>query len=154
MTDPTPLRPTQASLPMALLRAREAVMRHFRPLLDSHGLSEQQWRVLRVLAETDALDATELAARSNVLAPSLTRMLRLLLARDLVARRDDPDDGRRLLLRITGAGQALIDAAGPMSNAIHDRIAAQFGPEAVADLLVQLDRLAQLAPPDTGSARR
>ena len=43
---------TRRSLPIALLRARETVMHRFRPLLASHDLTEQQWRVIRVLGET------------------------------------------------------------------------------------------------------
>lgn len=137
---------------MALLGAREAVMLRFRPLLDRHGLTEQQWRVLRVLAEAGALDATKLALRSNVLAPSLTRMLRLLEARALVRRKGDPQDARRTMLQISAAGQAVIEAAGPDSNAIHDQIARDFGPDNVARLLALLDQLARLAPPGSGSA--
>src|SRR5208283_3623306 len=45
-----PMREFSRSLPMSLLRAREAVMRHFRPSLRRHGLTEQQWRILRALA--------------------------------------------------------------------------------------------------------
>src|SRR6266849_5130597 len=45
-----PMREFSRSLPMSLLRAREAVMRHFRPSLRDHGLTEQQWRILRALA--------------------------------------------------------------------------------------------------------
>ena len=64
------------NLPRLLLQARESVMAHTRPSLREHGLSDQQWRVLRVLNEGGALDAAELAARANILAPSLTRMIR------------------------------------------------------------------------------
>jgi len=39
------------NLPRLLLEAREAVMQHTRPSLREHGLSDQQWRVLRVLGE-------------------------------------------------------------------------------------------------------
>ncbi len=39
------------NLPRLLLEAREAVMLHTRPSLREHGLSDQQWRVLRVLGE-------------------------------------------------------------------------------------------------------
>ena len=51
--EPLPMRPFSASLPMALLLARESTMRRFRPLLAEHGLTEQQWRVLRALASAD-----------------------------------------------------------------------------------------------------
>ncbi len=44
-----PMREFSRSLPMSLLRAREAVMRQFRPSLRNHGLTEQQWRILRAL---------------------------------------------------------------------------------------------------------
>ena len=37
------------NLPSLLLQARESIMGHTRPFLRSHGLSDQQWRVLRVL---------------------------------------------------------------------------------------------------------
>src|ERR1700751_1542936 len=56
-----PMRDFSRSLPMLLLRAREAVMRQFRPSLRSHGLTEQQWRILRALAAIDAIEVTELA---------------------------------------------------------------------------------------------
>ena len=56
-----PMREFSRSLPMSLLRAREAVMRHFRPSLRDHGLTEQQWRILRALASIDAIEVTELA---------------------------------------------------------------------------------------------
>ena len=46
-----PMRAFSRSLPMQLLRAREAVMQRFRPMLHQHGVTEQQWRVIRVLVE-------------------------------------------------------------------------------------------------------
>lgn len=61
------LASTDRTLPMALLRAREAVMDMFRPHLAAHGVTEQQWRVMRVLAELDGADAQMLAAKANIL---------------------------------------------------------------------------------------
>jgi len=143
-----PLKPrsTQTALPMALLRAREAVMARFRPLLDAHDINEQQWRVIRVLAEHDSLDATELAAKANILAPSLTRMIRAMDARGLIRRGKDRGDGRRVILTITAAGQRLIDDVTPDTMAIYDQIDADFGPERVAQLIDLLDQLSQLPP--------
>jgi hypothetical protein len=45
-------------------------MAHFRPMLARHDITEQQWRVLRVLAETGPVEATELANRASILPPS------------------------------------------------------------------------------------
>ena len=55
------IRETSRSLPIALLRARDAVMSRFRPMLQERGFTEQQWRVLRVLDEGGPLDPTEIA---------------------------------------------------------------------------------------------
>ena len=83
-----PMREFSRSLPMSLLRAREAVMRHFRPSLRNHGLTEQQWRILRALASIDAIEVTELAHVAFLLGPSLSRILRDLEARHLIERRE------------------------------------------------------------------
>ena len=146
MPDPIAPRSTRYALPMALLRAREAVMARFRPILDAHGINEQQWRVIRVLAETGSLDASELAARANILAPSLTRMIRALDRRGLIRRGRDDADGRRVILTITPAGRGLIEAVTPAANAAYARIDAEFGPERVAALIALLDGLSELPP--------
>ncbi len=82
-----PMREFSRSLPMSLLRAREAVMRQFRPSLRNHGLTEQQWRILRALTAVDTIEVTELARVAFLLGPSLSRILRDLEARDLIERR-------------------------------------------------------------------
>jgi homoprotocatechuate degradation regulator HpaR len=131
---------------MALLRAREAVMARFRPLLEAHGINEQQWRVIRVLAEADSLDATELATQANILAPSLTRMIRALEGRGLIARERDAADGRRAVLSVTAAGAALIDAVTPEATAVYAQLDAEFGPERIVALVALLDELSRLRP--------
>ncbi|GAB1363580.1 homoprotocatechuate degradation operon regulator HpaR [Rhodobacter sp.] len=145
-SDPIGPRSIRAALPMALLRAREAVMARFRPILDAHGINEQQWRVIRVLAEAGSLDATELAARANILAPSLTRMIRTLDERGLLVRGRDADDGRRVILTITPPGRALIEAVTPAATAAYARIDNDFGPVRVAELITLLEALSELPP--------
>src|SRR5690348_17254532 len=86
-THRVPMRDFSRSLPMALLRARESVMRHFRPSLRAHGLTEQQWRILRALASSGDIEVTELARLAYLLGPSLSRILRDLEARRLIADR-------------------------------------------------------------------
>ena len=74
------MQPTRArrALPLALLRARETVMSPIRRVLKNHDVTDQQWRVLRVLHENGVMDAKELAKSACVLAPSLTRMIKHL----------------------------------------------------------------------------
>src|SRR3954451_19154118 len=99
-----PMREFSRSLPMSLLRAREAVMRHFRASLRDHGLTEQQWRILRALASVDAIEVTELARLAFLLGPSLSRILRDLEARHLIAREADMRDLRSGVLSISTKG--------------------------------------------------
>lgn len=137
-------RSLNRSLPMALLRAREAVASRFRPLLMEHSLTDPQWRVLRVLGEQSPLDATEVAARANVLAPSLTRIVKLLEERGLVTRCRDENDARRTALRITVEGTYLIGQVTPEINRLYAELIGHYGAERVETLLDMLNDLAQL----------
>ncbi len=137
-------RERRRSLAIGLLKAREAVMSHFRPILADHDVTEQQWRVLRVLAEAGMLDASELAEKAFILAPSLTRMLRSLEERNLILRHKDKDDGRRVLLQLAPAGQAVIDEVMPDSRRVYADIDARFGTQRVDALLDMLEELAAL----------
>lgn len=138
---------TRHWLPMALLRARETVMARFRPILDAHKINEQQWRVLRVLAERGRQDASEVAAQANILAPSLTRMIRAMSERGLIIRSRDDGDGRRVLLEMAPPGEALVRAISPHCLALHVALEAQYGAERMEALLDLLSALAEL-PPD------
>ena len=79
-------------------------MVRFRPILHARDVTEQQWRVLRVLGEESPLDASEVADRACVLAPSLTRIIKALEERALISRQRDSGDGRRISLAIAPAG--------------------------------------------------
>src|SRR5215475_14217400 len=93
-----PMREFSRSLPMSLLRAREAVMRQFRPSLRHHGLTEQQWRILRALTSVDEIEVTELAHLAFLLGPSLSRILRDLETRQLIERKTAASDLRRAVV--------------------------------------------------------
>ena len=140
-------RDTRHALPMALLRAREAVMTRFRPMLAAHDINEQQWRVIRVLGEVDSLDATEVAVRANILAPSLTRMIKAMTERGLISRARDASDGRRVILSIAPEGRALLGLVAPDSTAIYRQLEADYGLERTAQLVEMLISLAELAEP-------
>jgi homoprotocatechuate degradation regulator HpaR len=136
-----PMRDFSRSLPMSLLRAREAVMRQFRPSLRDHGLTEQQWRILRALASVDSIEVTELARVAFLLGPSLSRILRDLEARPLIERRTAKADLRRGVVSISAKGVRLIEAVAPTSEAIYAAITARFGARKLAELQDMLHAL-------------
>lgn len=144
MTSPA-MRPFDASLPMALLQARESAMRLFRPLLAEHDLTEQQWRVLRALTATEApVDAGDLAARTFLLAPSLSRILANLEERGLIVRAVDPDDQRRALIALSESGANQVRTIAPDSEERYAAIETAFGSDRLANLLDELHALATL----------
>jgi len=137
-------RDTRRALPIALLRAREVVMARFRPILTAHDVTEQQWRVVRVLGEESPLDATEVADRACVLAPSLTRIIKALEERRLISRSRDAVDGRRICLALAPAGLELIRGVTPEIGPVYADLEAQYGRERIELLLDMLGELAEL----------
>ena len=138
-TDAGPaLRDFRHSLPMELMKAREAAMARFRPLLRDNGLTEQQWRVIRALAEFGPIDAGELAKESFLLAPSLTRILQFLENEKILRRTPDASDQRKSVVSLTTRGQALFQRIAPASEQLYAQIEAAFGKDrlqALYDLL-------------------
>jgi len=136
-----PMREFSRSLPMALLRAREAVMRQFRPSLREHGLTEQQWRILRALAAVDTMEVTELARTAFLLGPSLSRILRDLEARRLIERKAAKADLRRGVVSISEKGLKLMERVAPTSEEIYAAITRCFGARRLVELHDMLGEL-------------
>lgn len=121
------MRPFERSLPMALLRAREAVMRGFRQQLREHGLNEQEWRIMRALMEVDRVEIGELAERVFILKPSATRTIKNLEERGIVSRTRSSADQRRAFIALTARGRKLFDQLAPLSELEYARITNLIG---------------------------
>jgi homoprotocatechuate degradation regulator HpaR len=129
-----PMRPFSESLPMALLRAREAAMRLFRPGLRKRGVTEQQWRILRALAHTGPMEITDLAEATFLLAPSLSRILPDLERRGFVSRKQVDSDLRRSVISLEPQGLRVIASHAPYSGEIYAQILERFGERRLAQL--------------------
>lgn len=130
-TDEVAMLDFELSLPMRLMRAREAVMGRFRPVLAEHDLTEQQWRVLRALHHADEhahgpLSVGELADRTMLLGPSLARMLTSLEQRGLIDRQPAAD-ARRAEIRISSCGRRTVRDVWPFSEAVYRDIEGALG---------------------------
>ncbi|AWM85389.1 homoprotocatechuate degradation operon regulator HpaR [Microvirga sp. 17 mud 1-3] len=135
------IRHFSKSLPMSLLRAREAVMRHFRASLRRFEITEQQWRVLRALTSVETIEVTTLADVTFLLPPSLSRILKDLDERGLIVRRTSSSDMRRGIISISPQGLELIERAGAESEVIYREITGRYGPERLAELQNLLQQL-------------
>ena len=135
------MRPLDQSLPMKLLKAREAVMERFRPHLHAHGVTEQQWRVLRALAEHGELDAGALARLVTLKMPSVSRILNDLEARDLISKSRSSKDLRLVNVAITATGQSLFQKMAQDSAKPYAEIEQAVGKKNYDQLMGQLDEL-------------
>ena len=131
-----PMREFSRSLPMALLRAREAVMNRFRPILREHGVTEQQWRVLRALYNEPELEAGVLAERCCLLTSSLTRIVKHLDQEGFLTRKQNTRDLRRIRVAITAKGRRLIDKVAPLSEHEYQVISDLFTLHDTLDALI------------------
>lgn len=136
------------NLPRLLLQAREAVMAHTRPSLREHGLSDQQWRVLRVLGEhaqdVAGVETGRVAREAFLLGPSLTGVLTRMERDGLIERSRCPQDARRTVVRASAAGLAKVQALSQSIEAHYAWMEAQLGKAALQQLYGLLDQVIAL----------
>jgi len=150
--DSKSLREFDRSLPMSLLKAREAVMKKFVPSLREHGLSPQQWRVIRALEQNGEMELTELAEMCFILKPSLTRIVQNLEGRKLILRQESQLDRRRSAVSLTGSGKDLFEKVAPASAERYQFITERFGYGKMELLYQLLDELVEAVHEDSDPA--
>jgi homoprotocatechuate degradation regulator HpaR len=127
-------RITHRNLPHQLLKARDALMSHFRPVLNHFGVTEQQWRILRALDERGPLEPRELCELCQILSPSMAGMLARMEEMGLVARRRVAADGRRVMVSLEPKGDRLFDEIAPLIDRQYRLMEKAWGKRVVDDL--------------------
>ena len=139
---PTAATPfTHRNLPRLLLQARESVMAHTRPALREHALSDQQWRVLRVLGEHGTVETGRVAREAFILGPSLTGVLARMERDGLISRVRDPADQRRTVVKATARGKVLVRRLSLTIEAHYQQMESVLGKQKLAQLYSLLDAL-------------
>ena len=140
------MRPTfvHRNLPRLLLQARESVMAHTRPSLREHGLSDQQWRVLRVLGEHGTVETGRVAREAFILGPSLTGVLARMERDGLVRRARDPADQRRSVVDATPRGLKLVEKLSLTIEAHYGWMEKSLGKQKLTELYLLLDDVIEL----------
>ncbi|KAB0569881.1 homoprotocatechuate degradation operon regulator HpaR [Pseudomonas palleroniana] len=129
------------SLTLTLLQAREAAMSFFRPSLNEHGLTEQQWRIIRILEQYGELEIYQLAELACILKPSMTGVLVRMEAAGMVHRRKAEQDQRRVLVTLADKGKASFESMSQCMEANYQRLQDQLGEEKFEALLGLLEDL-------------
>jgi homoprotocatechuate degradation regulator HpaR len=126
---------------MTLLQTREAVMKKFIPSLKKHGLTPQQWRVIRALEHESGLEISTLAERCHLLMPSLSRIINHLDKEKLIQRKTVDSDQRRSKIFLTDLGQELFAKVAPGSVERYADIEEKYGVRKLELLYELLDDL-------------
>ena len=133
----------ERSLPMMLHGALDEVMPAYRQLFNAHGLTEQQWRVLRVLWEQPSLSSIDISRRTLIQPNSLVGLLERLEKRGYVARVRSIEDRRIVYAKLTPAGRELGVAIAPELREIHDMIGARLSTDEWAQLSMLLGKVSE-----------
>ncbi|MFE2297081.1 MarR family winged helix-turn-helix transcriptional regulator [Streptomyces sp. NPDC059445] len=88
-----------------LTRAERLAVRRVQAVLDEFECSVEAWRVLDLLSDGQGHNMTALADHAFLPAPSLTKLMDQLVDQNLVYRRVDPADRRRVLAQLTPRGK-------------------------------------------------
>jgi len=131
----------ERSLPMMLYRTLDAVMPGFRRIFAEFDLTEQQWRVLRVLWEQDAQPLLYLSQTTLISPPSLVGIVDRLERDGLVSRVRSTTDRRVVNIYLTPQGQALEEQVTPRVTEAYAKIEPQLGQKQWHNMYQALDTL-------------
>lgn len=132
------------SLPMMLYRALDAVMPRFRRIFNEFGLTEQQWRVLRVLWEHQDIAFRDLAEVTLIPAPSLVGVVDRLSREGLVGRRRSDADRRNVFVYATDKGRDLHRRVRPRVDTAYAELRGSIDKDEWRALMSGLERIASL----------
>lgn len=129
------------SLPMLLYAAIDVVMPRFRRIFKEAGITEQQWRVLRVLWDIEEISHSDLAGLTLIPAPSLIGVVDRLAAMQLVVRRRSSLDRRVVYISSTEQGRDLREQILPAVQQSYFELKASLDEETWRHLMNGLTEL-------------
>ncbi|EMP56242.1 Homoprotocatechuate degradative operon repressor [Marinobacter santoriniensis NKSG1] len=140
------MRKFNDSLPLRLLKAREAAMAFFRPLLQEIPLTEQQWRVIRALNEFEELESKQLAELCCILSPSLTGIINRLEQQGYIKRRKSSEDQRRILISLTDQAKEMFARMSPLLEERYQEMTERFSSSDMQKLEELLNKFCDVKP--------
>ena len=142
------------NIPLLLMRARERMISYFRPVLNAHGITEQQWRIVRLLLEAPALEPRQIGELCAISSPSMAGVLERMEQAGYITRRRVEHDQRRVLVSLTAKSRGLAAAMAPEIDATYRRIEKSLGRELSVRLYETLDFVLEKLPGESEDPER
>jgi DNA-binding MarR family transcriptional regulator len=105
------------------------------------GLSIPEWRVIAVLGEASPLTQLAIVKQTVMDKMTVSRAVRPLVERGLIARSPHSGDKRSSLLSLSDAGRTLYESVGPEALAMETALLEEFSVAEVRDLDAALRKL-------------
>lgn len=131
---------------LTLLAAARRIEVHLRQLVDAHGLSSMEFSMLMEITHDPGLDVSDLRARVGGTTPTVARLLARLEKDGWVERPKANTDGRRRALKLSIAGEDLVDKALSSIRKDMTAIYRQAGEPSVTGAMDLLDAVSKLSP--------
>lgn len=148
MTD-TPALKLDGFLPYRLSVLSNAVSRKIADIYEREfGLSVWQWRIIAVLGENEGLTSTEVAQRTLMDKPTVSRAAASLIERGILDRTIDLEDRRRAPMKLSSEGQAIYAAVIPMALESEREFLDALSESEAQTLHALLSRLAAVVSPE------
>lgn len=135
------LPPFEESLAAVALGTKEAILAPMRSKLREYHITEPQWRVMRVINDRGATDATGLAEVGLLHAPSVTRILKELEERKLIMRETDAHDRRRSLVTLSPEGRDVVKVISRHVLHMMQEYGRRFGAQRLENLVAEMRAL-------------
>jgi len=117
------------------------LMSRFRLVLNQHGVTEQQWRILRVLLDEDGLEPRQLCKRCLISSPSIAGVLMRMEEAGWIKRERMEHDQRRVKVTITTSTKKLGNSIAPIIEREYQELEKLVGVKQLQQVYDALDTL-------------
>jgi homoprotocatechuate degradation regulator HpaR len=124
----------EGSLIIELLRLRDSMRLFFRPALRAHGLTDQSWRIVKVLGERGPLEMTSLGVAAVIPMASASRIVTRMARGGVVKRLPNKVDRRQVLVELTAKGRRLHADVAPQIRQVYAELGEKLAPDALEQL--------------------
>lgn len=92
------------------------VSQAFARKVEAHGVTVAEWVLMRQLLDVEALAPSRVAEHMGMTRGAITKLADRLIAKSLLARTADPQDGRAQTLALTRAGRTLVPRLAALAD--------------------------------------
>lgn len=127
---------------VSILRTASTIRRELEAHVNEHGITLQQFNVLRILRGAgESLPTMEIADRMVEPEPGITRLLGRIEKKGQISRTRCPQDARRILVEITKSGLDTLDLVGDPANSVFEQDSSSLTNAEIQVLLSLLEKV-------------